>query len=99
MNLLYKEFLKKRTLTVQSRYNSYKNKLTNILRKSENMYYNQLLHEQRDNIKSTWQTLNALIKKSKQSSTYPESFDDNGKCVSDVIKMLQQINSTNILLM
>ena len=47
------------------------------------MYYNQLLHEQRDNIKSTWQTLNELIKKSKQSSTYPESFDDNGKCVSD----------------
>ena len=35
------------------------------------MYNNQLLHEQRDNIKSTWQTLNALIKKSKQSSTYP----------------------------
>ena len=76
--------LKKRTLTVQSRYyKSYKNKLTNILRKSEKMYYNQLLHDQRDNIKSTWQTLNALIKKSKQSSTYPESFDDNDKCVSD----------------
>ena len=54
-----------------------------ILRKSEKMYYNQLLHEQRNNIKSTRQTLNALIKKSKQSSTYPESFDDNGKCVSD----------------
>ena len=51
--------------------------------KSEKMYYNQLLHEQRNNIKSTWQTLNALIKKSKQPSTYPESFDDNGKCVSD----------------
>ena len=47
-NLLYKEFLKKRTLTVQSRYTSYKNKLTNILRKSEKMYYNQLiLHEQK----------------------------------------------------
>ena len=59
------------------------NKLTNILRKSEKMYYNQLLHEQRDNIKSTWQTLNALIKNSKQSSTYPESFDDNDNCVSD----------------
>ena len=44
---------------------------------------NQLLHEQRDNIKSTWQTLNTLIKKSKQSPTYPESFDDNGKCISD----------------
>ena len=47
------------------------------------MYYNQLLHEQRNNIKSTWPTLNALIKKSKQSSTYPESFDDNGKFVRD----------------
>ena len=47
------------------------------------MYYNQLLHDQRDTIKRTWQTLHALIKKSKQSSTYPESFDDNGKCVSD----------------
>ena len=80
---MYKEFIKKRTLSVQSRYKSYKNKLTNILKKSEKMYYNQLLHEQRYNIKSTWQTLNALIKKSKQSSTYPESFDDNGKCISD----------------
>ena len=47
------------------------------------MYYNQLLHEQRDNIKSTWHTLTALIDKSEQSSTYPESFDDNDKCVSD----------------
>ena len=96
-NLLYKEFLKKRTLTVQSRYKSYKNKLTNILRKSEKMYYNQLLHEQRDNIKSTWQTLNALIKKSKQSSTYPESFDDNGKCVSDKNVAVNKFNQ--ILLM
>ena len=82
-NLLYKEFLKKRTLIVHSRYKSYKNKLTNILRKSEKLNYNQLLHEQRDYIKSTWQTLNALIKKSNKSSTYPESFDDNGKCVND----------------
>ena len=47
------------------------------------MCYNQLLYEQRDNIKSTWQTLNALIKTLKHSSTYSESFDDNGKCVSD----------------
>ena len=82
-NLLYKEFLKKRTLIVHSRYKSYKNKLTNILRKSEKLNYNQLLHEQRDYIKSTWQTLNALIKKSNKSSTHPESFDDNGKCVND----------------
>ena len=56
------------------------------------MYHNQLLHEQRDNIKSTWQTLNALIKKSKQSSTYPESFDDNGKCVSDKTVAVNKFN-------
>ena len=56
------------------------------------MYYNQLLHEQRDNIKSTWQTLNALIKKSKQPSTYPESFDDNGKCVSDTKVAVNKFN-------
>ena len=56
------------------------------------MYYYQLLHEQRDNIKSTWQTLNALIKKSKQSSTYPESFDDNGKCVSDKNVVVNKFN-------
>ena len=91
-NLLYKKILKKRTLAVQSRYKSYKNKLTNILRKSEKMYYNQLLHEQRDHIKRTWQTLNALIKKSKQSSTYPESFDDNGKCVSDKNVAVNKVN-------
>ena len=52
--------------------------------------YNQLLHEQRDNIKSTWQTLNALIKKSKQSSANPESFDDNGKCVSVAVNKFNQ---------
>ena len=78
-----KNFSKKEHSLFNLGIKSYKNKLTNILRKSEKMYYNQLLHEQRNNIKSTWQTLNALIKKSKQSSTYPESFDDNGKYVSD----------------
>ena len=49
-------------------------------------------HEQRDTIKSTWQTLNALIKKSEQASTYPESFDDNCKCVGDTNVAVNKFN-------
>lgn len=42
-NLLYKEFLKKRTIEAEQKYKLYKNKLTQIIRCSKVDYYSNLL--------------------------------------------------------
>ena len=61
-NKMYKDFLKKRTKTSESKYKTYKNKLTSILRYSEKGYY-QTLEIHKHNIKETWKILNTIIRK------------------------------------
>ena len=59
----------------ESRYKMYKNKLTSILRSTENFgekaYYIQLLAEKRGDIKEIWAILNAAICKQRPSIKYP----------------------------
>ena len=52
-NNLYKCFLKNRSEETLQKYKSYKNKLTNILRAAEKMYYNEILTYCKGDIKST----------------------------------------------
>lgn len=42
-NLLYKDFLKKRTKQAEHKYKTYKNKLTRIMRSTKRDYYSNLL--------------------------------------------------------
>ena len=71
---LYKDYIKTRTFDAQVKYKSYRNKLTSILRKSERQYYNQLLIEQKGNVKNIWKILNTIIRKPKNSHNYPDAF-------------------------
>ena len=48
-------------------YKQYKNTLTSILRKTEKNYYDELLCQSKSNIKKTWGTINATIKRDNQS--------------------------------
>ena len=52
-NRLYKMFLSCRTLAAETRYKTYTNKLTSILRLSKKTYYSKLLVEHRNNISET----------------------------------------------
>ena len=89
---LYKDYIKNRTLDAQVKYKSYRNKLTSILRKSEKQYYNQLLIEQKGNVKNIWKILNTIIRKPKNSHNYPDAFVDKGNFITDKNEMVNKFN-------
>ena len=55
---LHKEFLRKRTTEAEQKYKTYKNKLTKIMRHSKMDHYSNLLEDNKNNIKNTWNVLN-----------------------------------------
>lgn len=75
-NNLYKQFIKVKTKEVEQRYKMYKNKLTEIIRTSKQMYYRNKLYENKNNIKGTWDILNNLIKQGHSEKSYPDYFTD-----------------------
>ena len=56
------KFLRTRNYETETRYKTYKNKLTSILRHCERDYYRNLLEVKSSNIKETWKVLNGIIK-------------------------------------
>ena len=81
-NMLYKQFLKNRTIEREAKYKKYKNKLTAILRYSEKQHYSDMLELNKMNMKETWKILNTLINKKKKSSQYPTQFNDDARKVT-----------------
>ena len=63
-------------------YKTYENKLTSILRITEQNYYSSMLEEQKANVKETWTILNEVINKCKNKPTCPEYFIKNNKRIS-----------------
>ena len=76
-NRLYKIWLHSQTPAAESRYKTYKNKLTSILRTAEKDHYSKLLSDAKGNIKDTWNILNAAMNK-KSSTEFPSHFELNG---------------------
>ena len=70
-NLLYRQFLKRRSTASEEKYKRYKNKLTGILRYCEKQHYTELLEKNKGNIKETWKIINSLINKNTKGTTYP----------------------------
>ena len=58
----------------KQKYKTYANKLTSILRITEQNYYCSMLEEQKANVKETWKILNEVINKCKNKPTCPEYF-------------------------
>lgn len=78
-NVLYKKFLRKRSVSKEQKYKRYKNTLTKILRKCKKNYYDKLLNTYKGDTQKTWKTLNELITKKMQSNGYPPKFVHKGK--------------------
>ena len=74
-NLLYRQFLKKRSVASEERYKRYKNKLTGILRYCGKKHFTELLEKNKGNIKETWKIINSLINKKSKGTTYPTEFN------------------------
>ena len=91
-NSLYKLFLKNRTSQSLIRYKNYKNKLTNILRYAEKIYYNNLLMEKEKDIRSTWNILNKILNRNVHVEL-PQEFSDNNEVIENPINIANGFNN------
>lgn len=62
-NKLYVSYLKHPTEINLVKFNSYRNKLKSLIRKSKRDYYADLLSKHKNNARDTWKTLNHILKK------------------------------------
>ena len=92
--LLYKKFIRSRTLTAEQKYKLYKNKLTTILRFAEKSYYSSLLVANKGDAKGTWNVLNAVINKKMCPNELPKHFECNGE---DISYQIHQSLPTNLI--
>ena len=97
-NLLYKNFLKHRTVQSEVKYKKYKNKLVKILKTTEKLYYNDLLQENINCSKKTWSILNSIIKKRQYSSNTSDTYVYDNKEIRGSINIANGFNEffTNI---
>ena len=80
-NLLYRQFLKKISVTCEEIYNKYKNKLTGLLRYCEQTLY-RASRKNKGNIKETWKIINCLINKKSKGTSYPTEFNSSAAKVT-----------------
>lgn len=78
-------------------YKAYKNKLTKILRKAEKDYYENLINQNKNNLKKSWLIIKEVLNKRKSSSTQRE-FSINDNKTSDPMAIANHFNNffTNI---
>lgn len=87
-NKLYKEFIKLRTENAEKHYKSYKNKLTNILRQAKKEYYSRIMHENKNNMKATW---NKVIGNKAGATDLPKYFLKNNMQIENEVEMVNEL--------
>uniref|UniRef100_A0A3Q3KL62 Reverse transcriptase domain-containing protein n=1 Tax=Monopterus albus TaxID=43700 RepID=A0A3Q3KL62_MONAL len=91
-NVLYKQFIKDRSKKAEEKYKTYKNKLTEILRRCKKLYYSKILEDNKNNIRGTWNILNKLIRNSSRRCNYPQYFMDNDTQVNKLEDVVEKFN-------
>ena len=72
-------------------YRMYRNKLNHLIRKAERKYYQDMLLENKSNLKKSWQILKGIINKRKYRSAVQE-FDSNGTIIKDGEQIANKFN-------
>jgi hypothetical protein len=91
-NKLYKSFLQKGTWESKHIYNTYKNKLTSIIRCSEKQYYTDRFIAIKDNIRDTWKLINKVIHKKSSESDPTPTLSIDGRVSKDQDEIAKKFN-------
>ena len=91
-NILYKKWLLRKDVHSEQRYKRYKNKLTQIIRKAEKLYFKEKLARYKGDVKKTWATINEVIRKGKMSKKQSEYMFKNSNKVYDKQEMANMFN-------
>lgn len=86
-NRLYKMTLRNPSVEVQAKYKKYKNKLNHCIRLAKKNYYAEKIAINRNNMKSTWNTISEVLNRRKSKKQLPSIFKLADKLISDPSKI------------
>ena len=96
---LYKKYLNYPNETNRNIYTRYKNVLTNVIRKAKEMYYKQIIDEQKKDLRSLWKIANPLTNPKKvKSKKNINKIIQNGTTITNEKEIADSLNDhfTNI---
>ena len=82
-NRLHKRFVSSPSTSSETKYQAYKNKLTHLIRIAKRKYNDSKFENARNDLKTTWKLLKAVINKHKSMSSPPTSFKYEGRTLTD----------------
>ena len=82
-NKLYKEYLQCPNDNRAIKFNTYRNKLNNLIRKSKREYFYSKFRNSRNNIKETWKTINSIIGRVTKVSTQSNFKTDDAENITE----------------
>ena len=82
-NKLYEKYFRHRSAENYNSYKRFRNRLTSVIRLAKNTYYRKLFADCNNNIKSTWKSINSLIRNCKSSSGKIDEILHDGETLSD----------------
>ena len=90
-NKLYKRCLKHPIAFNQSEYSKYRYNLTKLLRCQERSYYENLINQNKHNLRKTWHIISSVINNKKFTMKCPK-FTQNGRDVTDECDIANYFN-------
>ena len=98
-NVLFKKYKQNPTIENEATYNTYKNKLTHIIRQSKKMHFKNKFELYKKDCKKTWNTINEVLKsKNKKHMVNDKFITSEGTSCTDKNEIVEQFNKyfTNI---
>ena len=71
-NKLYQKYVKNPTIENKNKYAIYRNKLTQLIRKSKTNHYSDLIQASKGDSKKSWKVINSVLHKDKNTSVLPD---------------------------
>ena len=91
-NSLYEQFISNRSIENETKYKRYRNKLTSILRACEKKYYNDLIIQNKSDIKATWRIINSVVKNKDHPQLPVEFKNSSGYKISGEKNIAHEFN-------
>lgn len=82
-NKLYVQYCKNRCSVTEARYKSYKNKLTQLLRKAEKDYVSDYINKYKTEARKMWSLINDKLGKGSPNTTLPEMCEGEEKVLAN----------------
>lgn len=81
-------------LELKQQYTEYKNKLTNVIKKTKQNYYQNLINEKRSNTKELWKVVQEITKSNLKTNDITSLKNERGEIITDLKEITNEFNET-----